>query len=113
MELYQASLEKGELLGSALVQVQGRTVSLQRYSFKLSDGTVVTRSVGELDAAKRDVSVAQWQELNRLYTANKGETLETYEEDVRGKPFKFTRMKYMLSDGTEIIQSVGKPGGGR
>jgi hypothetical protein len=109
MELYQASLEKGEFLGSTQVQVHGRTVTLQRYSFKLSDGTVVTRSVGQLDASKRDVSAPQWQELNRLSAANKGEMLGTYEEDVRGKPFKFTRVKYVLSDGTEVIQSIGKP----
>jgi hypothetical protein len=113
MELYQASLEGGKFLGSTQVQVHGRTVTLQSYSFKLSDGTVVTRSEGQLDASKRDLSVAQWQELNRLSAAQKGETLETYEEDVKGKPFKFTRVKYVLSDGTEVIQSSGKPGSGR
>jgi hypothetical protein len=108
-----ASLEKGKFLGSTQVQMLGRTVTLQRYSFELSDGTVVTRSEGQLDASKRDLSGAQWQELNRLSAANKGETLETYEEDVTGKPFKFTRVKYVLSDGTEVIQSIGKPGSGR
>jgi hypothetical protein len=108
-----AALEKGEFLGSAQVQMLGRTVTLRRYSFKLSDGTVVTRSEAQLDASKRDLSGVQWQELNRLSAAQKGETLGTYEEDVRGKPFKFTRVKYVLSDGTEVIQSIGKPGGGR
>jgi len=112
IELYQlASQGKGEFLGSTQVQVQGRTVTLQRYSFKLSDGTVVIRSEGQLDASKRDLSAAQWQELNRLSEANKGETLGTYDEDVNGKPFKFTRVKYVLSDGTEVIRSVGKPDG--
>jgi hypothetical protein len=113
-ELYRlASLEKGEFLGSAQVQMLGRTVTLQRYSFTLSDGTVVTRSEAQLDASKRDLSGAQWQELNRLSAAHKGETLGTYEEDVTGKPFKFTRVKYVLSDGTEVIQSSGKPGSER
>jgi hypothetical protein len=101
------------LLGSAQVQMLGRTVTLQRYSFKLSDGTVVTRSEAQLDASKRDLSAAQWQELNRLSAAQKGETLGTYEENVMGKPFKFTRVKYVLSDGTEVIQSSGKPGSER
>jgi hypothetical protein len=73
----------------------------------------VTRSEAQLDASKRDLSGVQWQELNRLSAAQKGETLGTYEEDVRGKPFKFTRVKYVLSDGTEVIQSIGKPGSGR
>jgi len=104
-----AVLEKGEFLGSAQVQMLGRTVTLQRYSFKLSDGTVVTRSEAQL----RDLSATQWQELHQLSAANKGETLGTYEEDVMGKPFKFTRVKYVLSDGTEVIQSSGKPGSER
>jgi hypothetical protein len=101
--------EKGELLGSEQVQILGRTVTLQKYSFKLSDGPVVTRSEAQLDASQRDLSVDQWQELNRLAAAHAGETLGTYAEDVTGKPFKFTRARYVLSDGTEIIQSAGTP----
>ena len=112
-ELLRASLEEGKFLGSAQVQMLGRTVTLQRYSFKLSDGTVVTRSEAQLDASKSDLSGAQWGQLYRLSAAHKGETLGTYDEDVRGKPFKFTRVKYVLSDGTEVIQSSGKPGGER
>ena len=105
--------EKGKFLGSAPVQMLGRTVTLQKYSFTLSDGTVVTESEGQLDASKRDLSAAQWQELHQLAAAHKGETLETYDEDVNDKPFKFTRVKYVLSDGTEVIQSTGKLDGER
>ena len=105
--------DKGKFLGSAQVQRLGRTVTFQRYSFTLSDGTVVIRSEAELDPSKRELTAAQWGELHRLSAANEGEALETYEEDVTGKPFKFTRVKYVLSDGTEVIQSTGKPGGER
>jgi len=105
--------EKGKFLGSPQVQRLGRTVTFQRYSFTLSDGTIVIRSEAELDPSKRELTAAQWGELNRLSAANKGETLETYEEDVTGKPFNFTRVKYVLGDGTEVIQSTGKPGGER
>jgi hypothetical protein len=104
-ELWQlAWLEKGKLLGGAQVQVQGRTVHLQKYSFTLSDGTVVTRSEG---LKKIHLTAADSDEWHRLIAANKGETLGTYDEDVWGKPFKFRRVKYVLSDGTEVIQSVG------
>jgi hypothetical protein len=48
-----------------------------------------------------------------MSAAHKGETLGTYDEDVTDKPFKFTRVKYVLSDGTEFIQSIGKPGSER
>jgi hypothetical protein len=105
--------EKGKFLGSAPVQMLGRTVTLQKYSFTLSDGTVVTRSEAQLDASKRDLSAAQLYEVNRLAAAHKGETLASYDENVMGKPFKFTRVKYVLSDGTEAIQSTGKPDGER
>jgi hypothetical protein len=103
--------EKGEFVGSAQVQRLGRTVTFQRYSFTLSDGTVVIRSEAQLEPSKRALTAAQWGELHRLSAAHKGETLETYDEAVNGKPFKFTRVKYVLSDGTEVMQSSGKPGG--
>ena len=105
--------KKGKFLGSTQVQVLGRTFSLQRYSFTLSDGTVVTRSEGQPEGPKNSLTAADGGELRQLAAANKGETLGTYDEDVNGKPFRFTRVKYVLSDGTEVIQSTGKPGGER
>jgi hypothetical protein len=105
--------KKGEFLGSTQVQVLGRTFSLQKYSFTLSDGTVVTRSEGQPEGPKNNLTEADGNELRQLAAANKGETLGTYEEDVHGKPFKFTRVKYVLSDGTAVIQSTGKAGGER
>lgn len=113
MELLRLGNEQGKFLGNAQVQFHGRTITFDRYSFTLSDGTVVIRSEAQLDPSKRALTVAQLYELNRLSGARKGETLGTYEEDVMGKPFKFTRVKYVLSDGTEVIRSTGKPGGER
>jgi hypothetical protein len=112
MELERLAVmeKKGKFLGSTQVQVLGRTFSLQKYSFTLSDGTVVTRSEGQ---QKCDLTAAEADEFHQLSAANKGETLGTYEEDVNGKLFKFTRVKYVLSDGTEVIQSSGKPGSER
>ena len=105
--------KKGEFLGSTQVQVLGRTFSLQKYSFTLSDGTVVTRSEGQPEGPMNGMTAAEGDEFRQLAAANKGETLGTYDEDVLGKPFKFTRVKCVLSDGTEVIQSMGKPGGQR
>jgi len=109
VELRQLGNEKGKFLDSAQVQFHGRTVTFQRYSFTLSDGTVVIRSEALPDPSKRDLSVHQLHELNELAAGNKGETIETYEDNVMGKPFKFTRVKYVLSDGTEVIRSRGEP----
>ncbi len=105
--------KKGEFLGSTQVQVLGRTFNLQQYSVTLSDGTVVKRSEGRPEGPKSDLTAADGDELRQLAAANKGETLEIYDEDVNGKPFKFTRVKYVLSDGTEVIQSTGTPGSER
>ncbi len=105
--------KKGKFLGSTQVQVLGRTFSLQQYSFTLSDGTVVTRSEGQPEGPKNNLTAADGDEFRQLAAANKGETLGTYDEDVNGKPFKFRRVKYVLSDGTEVIQSAGKPDGER
>ena len=72
---------------------------MQKYSFTLSDGTVVTRSEGQPEGFKKSKLIgAEAEELSQLVAANKGNTLATYEEDVKGKPFKFTRVKYVLSD---------------
>ena len=105
--------KKGEFLGSTQVQVLGRAFSLQKYSFTLSDGTVMTRSESQPEGPKTNLTAADGDEFRQLAAANKGETLGTYDEDVNGKPFKFTRVKYVLSDGTEFIQSTGKPDGER
>lgn len=103
--------KKGEFLGSTQVQVLGRTFNLQKYSFTLSDGTVVARSEGRPDGPKSDLTATDLEEFRQLSEANKGEMLGTYKEDVNGKPFTFTRVKYVLSDGTEVLQSSGKPDG--
>ena len=105
--------KKGEFLGGTQVRVHGRTFNVQKYSFTLSDGTVVTRSESQPEGPKNHLTAAEGDELRQLAAAHKGETLGTYKEDVRGKPFKLTRVKYVLSDGTEVIQTRGWPGGER
>lgn len=102
---------KGTFLGTKKVQVQGKTFNLQQYSVTLSDGTVVTRSEGQPDGPKIDLTPADWSELGQLIAANEGQAIGTYDEDVHGKTFKFRRVKYVLSDGTEVIQSTGSPDG--
>ena len=49
------------------------------------------------------------EEFRRLREAGQGEDLGTYEETVKGRVFSFKREKYLLSDGTEFIWSVGTP----
>ena len=78
------------------------------YKYKLSDDRIIDMREGVggkfvlLFEAK-----AKWEEWKQLKKAGPGEDLGTYEETVEGRVFSFKREKYFLSDGTEIIWSVG------
>lgn len=77
------------------------------YKYELSDGRIIDNREG----AGGDFAVdkAQWEEYFQLRKAGPGEYLGTYEEIVESRVFSFEREKYILSDGTEIIYSVGTP----
>lgn len=62
------------------------------------------------EGLKTRLTMADWKELHELMVAHQGEALDTYAEEVLGKVLQFTRVKYVLSDGTEVIRSGGKPG---
>jgi hypothetical protein len=49
------------------------------------------------------------EEFRQLKKAGAGEDLGTCEQTVEGRVFSFKREKYLLSDGTEFIWSVGTP----
>jgi hypothetical protein len=98
-------LKEGSFLGAANAQVYGRNIIFQKFAYKLADGTEVTMSEGEPEPGKCRLNDANYEELNKL----SGEALAEYEENVRGKLFVFKPRKYVLSDGTEFIRSIGEP----
>jgi len=77
------------------------------YQYKLSDGR--TRDIGEGGELNHILNKEQRQEWRQLKKAGPGEDLGTYEQTVKGRIFSFKRERYFLSDGTEIIWSVGTP----
>ena len=77
------------------------------YKYELSDGRTIDNREGAGGAFA--VDKAQWEEYFQLRKAGQGEDLGTYEETVEGRVFSFKREKFILSDGTEIIYSVGTP----
>ena len=83
------------------------------YRYQLSDGQIKdNREAAEYavnDMAHRKKFGTQLDEFRQLKKAGPGEDLGTYEETVEGRVFSFKREKYLLSDGTEIIWSVGRP----
>ena len=102
-----------ELVGVVDTEVNGK---LQRrhfsFMYTLSDGRQI--KIGEGDPETRDrersLTEAQQDEVISLLRADEYERLDIKEErEVRGRVFVFTRQKFVLSDGTEVIKSHGRP----
>lgn len=104
-------LKEGDFLGYSDAEVHGRTFTFETYVFTLSDGTVVTHAVGERKGLKTHLTEADWEEFRSLMDAGEGEDLGTEEKVVEGRVFSFDRQRFVLSDGTEFIWSVGDPKG--
>ncbi len=103
---------KKELLRVEETMGTGR-MRVHEYRYQLSDGRTMDMREG-VDLAVDDM--AQWEEfkaqldeLRQLRKAGPGEDLGTHEKTVRDRAFSFKRERYFLSDGTEVIWSVGWP----
>jgi hypothetical protein len=103
------SLKQGEYLGDLDREINGHIFSCETYLFTLADGTVVTHAVGERKDRKIYLTDADREELRALMMSGAGELLEITEREVRGQKFRFERRRYILSDGTEVIKSIGRP----
>lgn len=100
---------KKELLRVEETAINGAVdMIMHEYRYTLSDGRTEdmregVKWGGGFDDKKR------WQEWRRLRDAGPGEDLGADEKAVEGRAFSFKRERYVLSDGTEIIWSVGTP----
>ena len=101
-------LGQGTFLGTAQAQLYGKTFTFKNYAYQLADGTVVTHAEGEPQGPKTSLNKPDWDELRNLTQRHAGTRLETYVATVRDKPFKFAPVRYVLSDGTEVIFSPGR-----
>ncbi len=109
---------KRELLRVKETIIGTYRLKTHEYRYRLSDGR--TEDMGEAADDMPVYSQEQWkefgpqlEELRRLKEAGPGEDLGTHEETVEGRVFFFKREKYILSDGTEAIWSVGTPKDGQ
>jgi hypothetical protein len=105
-----SALDQGEFLGTTQAQMFGKTFTFRRYAYILSDGSLVTRSKGTPEGLKTELTRADWNELRGLLSTHAGQTLGQYSEQVSGQRFTFTPVRYVLSDGTEVVWSSGVPG---
>jgi hypothetical protein len=105
---------KRELLRVKETKIGTYRFRTHEYRYQLSDGR--TNDMGEPAADTPTYDQEQWKEFGpqleesrRVREAGPGEDLGTYEETVEGRVFSFKRERYVLSDGTEAIWSVGTP----
>jgi len=103
--------DKRELLKVEIMMTDGTLeIRVHVYKYKLSDGRIIDMREGA-GGEHSLAGTARWEEWRQLKKAGPGEDLGTYEETVEGRVFSFKREKYLLSDETEVIWSVGTPKG--
>jgi hypothetical protein len=78
------------------------------YQYQLSDGRTkdIAEGTGE---GNYILNKNQRQEWIQCKNSGSGEDHGTYEQKVKDRLFVFEKQKFILSDGTEIIWSVGRP----
>jgi hypothetical protein len=104
---------KKELLRVEETMMAGTVeMRMHEYKYELSDGRTKDMREGvKWGGGFHDKE--RWQEWRQLKEAGPGEDLGTYEETVEDRVVSFKRERYVLSDGTEIIWSVGTPKDGQ
>ena len=81
-----------------------------RYEYHLSDGqTVKSPDFEPDDPGQWTVTGERQEELRQLRLEGKGQELTPEERQVHGRVFTFKKCRYILSDGTEVIRSMGRP----
>ncbi len=106
-------LKQGTFLGTNQTQAFGKTFIFKKYLYQLADGTVVTQAEGEPQVSKTILNDSDWVELRNLMGRHAGTPLAAYTNSVKGKLFEFAPVRYVLSDGTEVISSPGTVGSTR
>ena len=80
------------------------------YKYTFSDGGTMYAGDPATHDGERSLTREQSKELISLLRADEYERLDTKEEEeVMGRVFVFTQQRFVLSDGTIVIKSVGTP----
>ena len=101
--------QQGTRLGRFEAPVCGQTFAFEKSAYRLADGTAVTYAEGKPKSPKIDLTGADWAELIKLCESGAGEPLAEYTAEVHGQAFLFKPVKYVLSDGTEVVRAPGQP----
>jgi hypothetical protein len=98
-----------ELVGVVEREVNGQLISRYFiYKYVLADGREIKS--GDFDPGlSGSLAEAQEDEVMNLLRDMKCEELDSREEEVMGCTFVFKSLKFVLSDGTEVIWACGNP----
>ena len=102
--------DKRELTRVIEIELEGEVHRVYSYKYVLADGR--EKTIGENDPdeeVSRKVLSLDVKEIYALRYGGKGEFLDPEEVEVKGKVFVFERCKIMLSDGSQVIHSIGTP----
>ena len=107
--------DKRKLVGVVETEVNGQLDSRWlSYEYHLSDGQMIKTgefdpdnpSPGTLTSEQQEEFDQLWHE--QLNTENWQEFITIEEKQVKGRVFSFTKWRLVLSDGTEVIYSIGR-----
>jgi hypothetical protein len=112
VELLRQQDTNRELVGVVETEVNGK-LQPRHFSFKymLSDGRETKIGEGDPDTQDRERSLtnAQEDEVISLMRADEYVKIGSEKKEVRGRMFYFERNRFVLSDGTVVIKSTGRP----
>lgn len=104
---------KRELVKILETELDGEAARTYIYKYVLSDGREKTVGANNPDNPEEEIPQKilslDRREISILLREGKGELLEPEEEEISGKVFVFERYRLKLSDGNEIIRSIGVP----
>ena len=81
------------------------------YEYTLSDGRTIRQYEDDPDTQdlERSLAEAQEDEIISLMRTDEFVTIGSEKKEVGGRMFYFERNRFVLSDGTEVIKSIGRP----
>jgi hypothetical protein len=98
-----------ELVSIVEKEMNGRLISRYfKFKYILSDGREIKSGDRDPDFKER-LTEAQEEELISLLRADEYERIGFEEKEFSGRTFSFERNRFVLSDGTEVIWSTGRP----
>jgi hypothetical protein len=101
--------DTGELVSVVEEEVNGKLISRYfRFKYVLADGREIKSGDYDPDF-KESLAEAKREELISLLRADEFVTIGFEKKEFRGCMFSFERNRFILSDGTEVIWSVGRP----